>query len=56
MNTPEGIKMAWNFMEKIGETPSKYVMKFLNNDMTGLDLTYGVRYDGKQFTIGDSIC
>lgn len=55
VKTPDGIKMAFDFLEKVGETPSKYVMKFLNNDLSGLDDTYGVRYDGKQFSIGDSI-
>lgn len=55
VKTPEGIQMAFDFMEKFGETPSKYIMKFLNNDLQGLDQTYGVHYDGTKFTIGDSI-
>lgn len=30
-------------------------MKFLNNDLTGLDETYGIRFDGTRFTFGDSV-
>jgi hypothetical protein len=54
-STPHGQEIIKENLDEIGEIASKYIVKFIRNETEDLDDVYGIRYDGSNFTIGDTI-
>ncbi|CAH1389916.1 unnamed protein product [Nezara viridula] len=40
---------------QVGEVASNYIKKLVNNDIKELDTIYGIVYDGRRFTVGDTV-
>lgn len=53
--TPDGNETVKQRLKEVGTIASKYIKKLINNDVKDLDTTYGVVYNGKRFTIGDTM-
>lgn len=53
--TPEGKEISAKYLKEVGEMSSKYIKKFIKNETKDLDMIYGVVYDGRRFSIGDSV-
>lgn len=53
--TPAGRETVNRFLEKVGYVASDYIKNLIDNKTKGFDSTYGIRFDGQNFTIGDTV-
>jgi hypothetical protein len=53
-STPEGRQLAQRSFKYVGNLVGPYLTKYLVGKVTDLDQTYGLRFDGNRWTIGDS--
>jgi hypothetical protein len=54
-STSHGQEIIKENLDELGKIASKYIVKFIRNETNDLDDVYGIRYDGSNFTIGDTI-
>lgn len=55
IQTPKGEEMLQQYLKEVGNISSRYIIKLVKNDVKDLDTVYGVKYDGRKFTIGDTV-
>ena len=53
--TPKAIKYASDVLPQLDEDLQFYIKKFLSGDVTELDSQYGVKFNGKEWVIGNQI-
>lgn len=53
--TPAGRAEVNRYLEEVGVVASEYIKSLIDNNTKGFDSTYGINFDGEQFTIGDSV-
>jgi hypothetical protein len=54
-STSQGQEIIKENLDELGQIALKYIVKFIRNETEDLDDVYGIRYDGSNFTIGDTI-
>ena len=54
INSPEGQKALKSYLSEVGVHSSPYIQSILYGKKQGFDQTYGVRYNGQDWFIGDS--
>lgn len=54
-STPAGKAVVDRYLEKVGDVASEYIKSLIDNNTKGFDSTYGIRFNGEQFSIGDSV-
>ena len=52
--TPEGRKALKSYLSEVGAKSSPYIQSVLYGDKEGLDQTYGIRFNGHEWVIGNS--